>query len=105
MTGQCALVRLVTLEAYAKKSGDTVGNLNVQNKVKDDFSEAYLGGQNHYAQFCEMAKSVDGSLVQGSDQQIEALFTEAVTAYAYGEKTKDQALADFKAQVSSTLGY
>lgn len=93
------------LEAYAKKSGDTVGNLNVQNKVKDDFSEAYLGGQNHYAQFCEMAKNVDGSLVQGSDQQIEALFTEAVTAYAYGEKTKDQALADFKAQVSSTLGY
>ncbi len=93
------------LEKYAKKSGDVVGNINVQNKIKDNFSEKYLGGQNHYAQFCEMAKGIDGSLVQGSDQQIESLFNEAVTAYALGEKSKDQALADFKAQVSSTLGY
>ncbi len=93
------------LTAYAKKSGDTVGNLNVQNALKDTFSEPYLGGQNHYAEFCEMAKGIDGSLVQGSDQQIEALFNESVTAYANGEKTKQQALDDFKSQVASTLGY
>ncbi|MBR1912533.1 MAG: extracellular solute-binding protein [Treponema sp.] len=93
------------LEAYAKKSGDTVGNLNVQNKIKDTFSEPYLGGQNHYAAFCEMAKGIDGSLIQGSDQQIEQLFSEAVKAYKNGEKSKDAALNDFKSQVASTLGY
>lgn len=93
------------LEEYAKKSGDVVGNINVQNKLKDSFSEPYLGGQNHYAEFCELAKGVDGSLVQGSDQQIESLFQEAVNAYKNGEKSKDQVLADFKAQVSSTLGF
>ena len=93
------------LEAMAKASGDTVGNFNVQNKIKDTFSEPYLGGQNHYAAFCEMAKTVDGSLTQGTDQQIEALWSESVTAYAMGEKTKDEALAAFKDQVAITMGY
>ena len=93
------------LTAYAKNSGDTVGNLNVQNALKDTFAEPYLAGQNHYAEFCEMAKGIDGSLIQGSDQAIEGLFSEAVAAYANGEKTKDQALKDFKDQVSTTLGF
>jgi ABC-type sugar transport system, periplasmic component len=92
------------LTAYAKKSGDTVGNINVQNALKETFSEPFLGGQNHYKAFCDMASGINGTLVQGSDQQIEALFQEAVTAYQNGEKTKDAAIADFKSQVSSTLG-
>jgi ABC-type glycerol-3-phosphate transport system substrate-binding protein len=92
------------LEALAKESGDVVSNINVQNKIKDSFSEPFLGGQNHYAQFCEMAKTVDGSLTQGTDQQIEALWTETVTAYAMGEKDKETALNDFKEQVANTMG-
>lgn len=91
--------------AYAKATGDTLGNIHTQDELKDNFSEAFLGGQNHYKEFCEMAKGIDGSLIQGSDQQVEALFTEAVTAYANGEKTKSQTLKDFKDQVSSTLGF
>jgi len=93
------------LTNYAKASGDTVGNLNVQNALKDSFSDPYLAGQNHYKDFCEMAKGIDGSLIQGSDQQIEGLFNEAVAAYTNGEKTKEQALKDFKDQVSTTMGY
>jgi len=81
-----------------------VSNLNVVNKIKDNFSEPFLGGQNHYAAFAEMAKSVDGRLVQGTDNAIEGLFQEAVTSYVEGEKTKAQALADFRAQVQSQLG-
>ena len=93
------------LTNYAKASGDTVGNLNVQNALKDSFSDPYLAGQNHYKDFCEMAKGIDGSLIQGSDQQIEGLFNEAVAAYTNGEKTKEQALKDFKDHVSTTMGY
>jgi len=92
------------LEKYAKDSGDMVGNLNVVNKIKDTFSEPFLGGQNHYAAFAEMAKSVDGKLVQGTDQAIESIFSEQVTAYVEGEKTKAQALADFRQQASTQLG-
>lgn len=93
------------LEQYVMKSGDVVGNINVQNKVKDSYSEPFLGGQNHYAQFCEMAKSIDGGLTQASDQAIEALFSEAVTAYSLGEKSKEDALAGFKEQVATMLGF
>ena len=51
-----------------------------------------------------MSKTVDGSLTQGTDQQIEALWSEAVTAYAMGEKSKEDALNGFKQQVETTMG-
>jgi len=93
------------LEAWARDTGDVVSNLNVMNKIKDNFSEAFLGGQNHYAPFVQMAMSVDGKLTQGTDQAIEGLFQEEATAYVNGEKSKAQALADFRAQVQTTLGF
>jgi len=92
------------LEAWARDTGDVVSSLAVMNRIKDNFSEAFLGGQNHYAAFAEMAMSVDGRLTQGTDQAIEGIFQEATTAYVEGEKSKDQALADFRSQVTSSLG-
>jgi ABC-type glycerol-3-phosphate transport system substrate-binding protein len=92
------------LEAWAREKGDLVSNMAVVNKIKDNFVEPYLGGQNHYAEFAEMALSVNGRLTQGTDDDIQALFQEAVTAYVNGEKTKAQALADFRSQVQSQLG-
>jgi ABC-type glycerol-3-phosphate transport system substrate-binding protein len=91
------------LERWAKDTGDMVSNLSVVNKIKDGYSEPFLGGQNHYAEFAEMAKTVDGKLTQGTDQAIQDLFQEAVTAYVNGVKTKQQALADFTAQAKEQL--
>ena len=92
------------LEAWAKDTGDMVSNLTVVNKIKDTYSEPFLGGQNHYAQFAEMAKAVDGKLSQGTDQAVEGLFGEAVVAFINGEKTRDQAIEDFKSQANAQLG-
>jgi len=92
------------LEAWAKDTGDLVNNLKVVDKIKDTYSEPYLGGQNHYAEFAEMAKHVNAKLLQGSDEAIEAMYDEATTAYVNGEKTKAQAIADFKAQAESQFG-
>jgi ABC-type glycerol-3-phosphate transport system substrate-binding protein len=92
------------LEAWAKETGDLVSNINVVNKIKDTYSEPFLGGQNHYAAFAEMAKNVNGRLLQGSDEAIEAMFDEAVTSYVRGEKTKDKAKADFLDQANSQFG-
>ncbi len=93
------------LEAWAKDTGDVVSNTIVQAKVKDSYSEPFLGGQNHYAQFVEMAKNVNGKLSQGTDQAVEGLFNEAVTAFINGEKTRDKAIEDFKSQVNAQLGF
>jgi multiple sugar transport system substrate-binding protein len=92
------------LEAWAKDTGDMVSNINVINKIKDSYSEPFLGGQNHYAEFAEMAKGVNGKLLQGSDEAIEAIFGEAMAAFVNGEKTKAKALADFRAQAESQFG-
>jgi hypothetical protein len=51
-----------------------------------------------------MAQNVDGKLLQGSDQTINGIFGEATTAYVMGEKTLDEALADFRTQVQTQLG-
>jgi ABC-type glycerol-3-phosphate transport system substrate-binding protein len=89
------------LEAWANDTGDMVSNIVVINKIKDTYKEPYLGGQNHYAEFAEMAKGVNGRLLQGSDEAIEAMFDEAVTAFVNGEKSKDEALKDFRAQAEA----
>ena len=94
----------VFLEAWARDTGDMVSNMAVVDRIKDNYREPFLGGQNHYAAFAEMAKAVDGRLAQGTDQAIEGLFQEALTAFVEGEKTKAQALADFRDQVSFQLG-
>lgn len=91
------------LESWAKDTGDVVSNKNVVDKIKDSYADPYLAGQNHYSAFAEMAKSVNGKLSQGTDQAIESIFAEETAAYVNGEKTKQQALDDFKVQVSSTL--
>ncbi len=92
------------LEKYALESGDVVSNLAVVNKIKDTFTEPFLGGQNHYAEFAEMATKVDGSLTQGTDLTVEATMMEELTAFANGEKSKADALADWKSAVSAQLG-
>jgi ABC-type glycerol-3-phosphate transport system substrate-binding protein len=91
------------LETWAKYTGDMVTNINVINKIKDTYTEPFLGGQNHYAEFAEMAKRVNGKLIQGDDEMIEAIFNEALYAFVNGERTKAQALADFRRQVESQL--
>ena len=92
------------LERYARDSGDMVANTTVINRIKNNFMEPFLGGQNHYAAFAEMALGVNGRLVQSTDDKIETLFAEQLTAYVNGEKTKERALADFRTQVQRQLG-
>lgn len=93
------------LERWAKDTGDMVSNNNVINKIKDTYNEPFLGGQNHYAEFAAMANNVDGKLTQGTDQAIEGIWGECVAAFINGEKTKEEALAEFADQVNQTLGF
>jgi ABC-type glycerol-3-phosphate transport system substrate-binding protein len=92
------------LYRYAQDSGDMVANTSVVNRIRNNFREPFLGGQNHYAAFADMALGVNGRLAQGTDQYIEGIFAEQVAAYVEGEKTKAQALADFRTQVQRHLG-
>jgi ABC-type glycerol-3-phosphate transport system substrate-binding protein len=92
------------LERWAKDTGDFVTNIEVVGKIKNNYSEPFLAGQNYYAAFAEIAKNINGRLKQGTDGVIEDLFFEEVDAYIEGEKTKEQALRDFRLQVTRRLG-
>jgi hypothetical protein len=92
------------LESLARDTGEFVSNTAVIDKIKDGYVEEFLGGQNHYAAFATMYQSINGNLFQGTDQDIEPLFEEAMNAYVNGEKTKEQALADFRDQVANQIG-
>lgn len=93
------------LTKWAKDTGDVVSNNNVINAIKDTYSEPFLNGQNHYAEFAAMANNVDGKLNQGTDQAVEGFWGEAVGSYVNGEKSMDDAIADFKQHVKDELGF
>ncbi len=93
------------LESMALTNCEIVGNIKVQNKIKNRFAEPYLKGQNYYAIFSELSKPINGNLAQGTDMMIEALWSEQVLAYARAEKTKKEALTAFKKDVAYYLGY
>jgi len=104
-----ALISYITtndsfLERYARDTGDFVSSLTVIQKIRGSFSERFLGGQNHYAAFSEIVGNINGRLTQGTDQIIESLFQEQFYAFLTGQKTKEQALTDFRRQAESQLG-
>ncbi|MCQ2610444.1 MAG: extracellular solute-binding protein [Treponema sp.] len=92
------------LERWVHDTGDVVSNNNVINKIKSTYSEPFLSGQNYYEMFGNIANEVNGKLHQSTDMAIGSIWDEAVYAYVNGEKTKEQAIADFKQQVSQQLG-
>lgn len=91
------------LTTWAEKTGDVVSHIAVIDAIKDNYSEEFLAGQNHYAQFVEMAKTIDATTMTGSDLDIRNLMNEQLTAYSKGEKEKDAAMADFISGVQNAF--
>jgi ABC-type glycerol-3-phosphate transport system substrate-binding protein len=99
-------VKMMTLdpefgEWWAKETGDFLSNNKVVDKIKGDFSEPYLGGQNHYEYFAEAAKGIDGSLFSSYDQEINGMFFNQVLLYVEDQVTKEEAIANFKSEVAN----
>lgn len=85
------------LKKWAEDTGDVVSNKNVVEEIKGDFSEDFLGGQNHYEQFADQIDSINASVVTEYDQTLNTLFNDsALIPYSKGEIKLDQAIDDFK---------
>lgn len=83
-----------------ESNGDIVSSKAVLEANKNVANEMF-GGQKTYQFWSEQAKKVDYSLVTEYDDQIGKFFGQAINAVQTGEKTKDQALADFYKNVKS----
>ncbi|MCA1059960.1 extracellular solute-binding protein [Rossellomorea aquimaris] len=83
------------LTDWAKETGDVLSYLPVTNKIKDDFSDEFLGGQNNYQFFLEQAKDIEPGIVTKYDQQLDTFYGNAVQQYVDGKKSKEDAIKEF----------
>lgn len=84
---------------YAVSSGDFVANRIVVDEIKDNFTEEFLGGQNHYKDFAVWAEEVDVSQVTAYDEELNRFLEEALRQYIYDGAMKEEALAYFEDSV------
>lgn len=82
--------------------GDTVSLESVLEKHKDDKNEVY-GGQKLYSFWLDQAKNIDLGKVTQYDQAINDAFGAALSAIKTGEKTEEEAMAEFYDSVKSTF--
>ena len=81
---------------------DTVASGTVM-KISDGTME-FLGGQNPFEIFVNATHYASGKSMCVNDSDINWMFMDAARAYALGEKDRETALKDFKAQVEDELG-
>lgn len=81
--------------------GDTVSLIPVLEAHKDDANEVY-GGQKLYAFWLEQAEGIDYSKVTRYDKAIGDAWGNAISSIKTGEKTKEEAVAEFYDVVEAT---
>lgn len=93
------------MEKLCRQKGDFSSSSIVNEKLGQDYSSDFLGGQNHFEVFNKIAQEIDASnLVSPYDQVLNALFADQLNQYAMGMKSKEQAIADFKEAIKSQFG-
>ncbi|MFW5694266.1 MAG: ABC transporter substrate-binding protein [Alkalispirochaeta sp.] len=88
---------------WALETGDFVSNTTVLEEIKDDFSEPFLNGQNHYDYFYDEVQKIDVSYVGPWDFQIQNQWGDQVELYANGDKTMDEAIEDFSVAIRDVV--
>ena len=82
---------------------DTVASAVVMKKANGELD--LLDGQDMFPYFIKADQAVNSKLFTGMDDDINAIWRVQVRAYAAGEKTRTEAIADFKKIVSDRLGF
>ena len=81
---------------------DSVASAVVMKKTSGKL--AFLGGQDMNPYFAKADKAANGKLLTGWDESINNCWLKQVRAYAAGEKTRAEALKDFKTDISNEFG-
>ena len=89
------------LTGWAEETGDVLAYKPVTDKIKDDFSDEFLGGQNNYEFFLDQADEITPGIVTKYDQQLDTLYGASVLQYVEGKKSKDEAIEEFKKQAKN----
>ncbi len=68
-----------------------------------DIESEFLNGQHILEEFSKWNDGINTSAIGAYDRDIKGLFIEQLTAYAYGEKTEDEAIKDLKIAVKNLI--
>ena len=71
---------------------------------KSDGSMDFLGGQNMFDYFVPANQYANGKNLTQYDESINQIWRDQVRAYASGQKSREDAIRDFKQTVSDNLG-
>ncbi|MBR2315204.1 MAG: carbohydrate ABC transporter substrate-binding protein, partial [Clostridia bacterium] len=63
----------------------------------------FLGGQNMFDVFVPANEFANGKNLTPNDESINMLWRDQVRQYSSGQKTKEQAIADFKSNLNDNL--
>ncbi|MCQ2482648.1 MAG: ABC transporter substrate-binding protein [Clostridia bacterium] len=80
-----------------KNTKDAVASATVM--AKSDGTVEFLGGQNMFDTFIPAGDYAKGDKLTEYDEKINGFWRDQVRAYTAGEKTREQAIEDFKVQV------
>lgn len=87
-------------EKFAIRTGDFNADKVVVAKIKGEFKNEVLGGQNHYEFFAKAADSIDASGVSPDDTVVNALISAVIADYLDGKyPSTDAAMAEIKNRV------
>ena len=88
-----------------KTNGDfsSMTDVSKQFATTDDGKNAFAGGQNLAKTYNEIIPSITGKLVTKYDETINSKFQADLDLYVTGEKTKEEFLQQFKADVKTAF--
>ena len=93
------------MRKYSLQTGQFSSDVNVSEQIKFDpqFSEPILAGQNYYPVAVESAVRITARKATRYDSSLDIAFCEEAAAYATGQKTLEQAAADFRATAEGII--
>ena len=88
-------------KSYAEQYGEYVSLKSVDEELAKGSGETILGGQNPFDFYNKQMEKNPNDLITAYDGQINTAFLSAAKAYATGTSSKDDALKQFKNDVST----
>jgi multiple sugar transport system substrate-binding protein len=89
--------------AWADTTGDIVSSRDAAESVEGGYAESFLGGQNYYSAFVDIAASVNGKTLSANDGVLDDLWQKQQKAFAAGKMSEAAALTEFRAVAKKAL--
>ncbi len=86
-----------------RRSELPVARIAASEDAKSRYADPFLGGQNYYAAFVEIARSVKGGNLSPKDGEIEAIWLDLMKAFRRGKQNHNAFIEEFRLEFEKTF--